>query len=46
MGRAFGNNIINLQAYKPVKDALDELGYTLEDFTGSDLQRLISLDIY
>ncbi len=26
MGRAFGNNLINLQAYKPVKDALDELG--------------------
>ncbi len=29
-----------------LSDALDELGYTLEDFTGSDLQRLISLDIY
>ena len=26
MGRALGNNIINLQAYKPVKEALDELG--------------------
>ena len=26
MGRAFGNNLINLQAYKPVKEALDELG--------------------
>ena len=24
MGRALGNNIINLQAYKPVKEALDE----------------------
>ena len=23
MGRAFGNNLINLQAYKPVKEALD-----------------------
>ncbi len=29
MGRALGNNIINLQAYKPVKDALDELGLDL-----------------
>ncbi len=26
MGRALGNNIINLQAYKEVKQALDELG--------------------
>ncbi|WP_035765313.1 glycogen/starch/alpha-glucan phosphorylase [Butyrivibrio sp. NC2002] len=26
MGRALGNNLINLQAYKDVKDALDELG--------------------
>ena len=29
-----------------LSDALDELGYTLEDFIGNDLQRLISLDIY
>lgn len=29
MGRALGNNIINLQAYKPVNDALDELGVDL-----------------
>lgn len=29
MGRALGNNIINLQAYKAVKDALDELGIEL-----------------
>ena len=29
MGRALGNNIINLQAYKPVKEALDELGVDL-----------------
>lgn len=29
MGRALGNNIINLQAYKPVKDALEELGVDL-----------------
>ncbi len=26
MGRALGNNIINLQAYEPVKEALEELG--------------------
>ncbi|MCR5655108.1 MAG: glycogen/starch/alpha-glucan phosphorylase [Lachnospiraceae bacterium] len=26
MGRALGNNLINLQAYKPVKEALEELG--------------------
>lgn len=30
MGRALGNNIINLQAYKPVKEALDELGLDLD----------------
>ena len=29
MGRALGNNIINLQAYQPVKEALDELGLDL-----------------
>ena len=29
MGRALGNNIINLRAYKPVKEALDELGLDL-----------------
>ncbi len=29
MGRALGNNIINLQAMKPVKEALDELGIDL-----------------
>ena len=29
MGRALGNNIINLQAYKPVKEALTELGVDL-----------------
>ena len=26
MGRALGNNIINLQAYQPVKEAMEELG--------------------
>ena len=34
MGRAFGNNLINLQAYEPVAEALKELGVdlnTLED---------------
>jgi len=30
MGRALGNNIINLKAYKPIKDALDELGVELD----------------
>ena len=29
MGRALGNNIINLQAYEPVKEALEELGVDL-----------------
>ena len=29
MGRALGNNIINLQASQPVKEALDELGLDL-----------------
>ena len=29
MGRALGNNIINLQAYKEVKEALEELGLDL-----------------
>ena len=29
MGRALGNSIINLQAYKPVKEALEELGLDL-----------------
>jgi hypothetical protein len=29
-----------------LSDALDELGYSLEDFTGNDLKTLISLDRY
>ena len=29
MGRALGNNIINLQASKPVREALEELGFDL-----------------
>ncbi len=29
MGRALGNNLINLTAYKEVKEALDELGIDL-----------------
>lgn len=29
MGRALGNNIVNLKAYKPIKDGLDELGVDL-----------------
>ena len=29
MGRALGNNMINMQAYKPVKEALEELGLDL-----------------
>ncbi len=29
MGRALGNNIINLQAYQPVKEAMEELGLDL-----------------
>jgi starch phosphorylase len=34
MGRAFGNDAINLQAYKPIKEALNEMGFdinTIED---------------
>ena len=30
MGRALGNNIINLKAYKEVKEALDEMGLNLD----------------
>ena len=26
MGRALGNNLINMTAYKEVKEALDEMG--------------------
>ena len=29
MGRAFGNDAINLQAYEPVKEALKELGFDI-----------------
>ena len=29
MGRALGNNLINLCAYNEVKEALDELGFDL-----------------
>ncbi len=30
MGRALGNNMINMKAYKPVKEALEELGLDLD----------------
>ena len=30
MGRALGNNLINLTAYKEVKEALDEMGFDLD----------------
>ena len=30
MGRALGNNLINLKAYKEVKEALDEIGLNLD----------------
>lgn len=30
MGRALGNNLINLKAYKAVKEALDEIGLNLD----------------
>jgi len=30
MGRALGNNLINLKAYKEVKEALDEMGLNLD----------------
>ncbi len=31
IGRLLGNNMINLKAYQPVKEALDELGFDLEN---------------
>ena len=31
IGRLLGNNMINLKAYQPVKEALDELGFELEN---------------
>ena len=30
MGRALGNNLINMKAYKGVKDALEEIGLNLD----------------
>ena len=35
MGRALGNNLINLTAYKEVREALDEIGLDLECDRGS-----------
>ena len=32
MGRALGNNLINLKAYKPVAEALEELGLVTVDW--------------
>jgi starch phosphorylase len=29
MGRALGNNMVNLQSYEPIKEALDELGFDI-----------------
>ncbi len=37
MGRALGNNVINLQAYKPVKEALEELGLNLNAIEDQEL---------
>jgi hypothetical protein len=44
MGRALGNNLINMTAYKEVKDALDEIGFdlNLEDFAKQNFQGMIA----
>ena len=34
MGRAMGNNLINLTEYDEVKEALDELGFDLKRHRG------------
>ena len=36
MGRALGNDLINLQEYKPVKEALEELGLDLNVIEGQE----------
>ena len=35
MGRALGNNLINLCAYQDVKEALEELGFDINAFSSS-----------
>ena len=35
MGRALGNNLINMKAYKEVKEALDEMGIDLDTAAAS-----------
>lgn len=51
MGRALGNNIINLGAKKAVKEALEELGFDLnaiedqEPFRGVDLRLSVIADL-
>ena len=48
MGRALGNNIINLKAYKPVKEALEELGLNLDVIEDQepDAASGVSLDLH
>ena len=40
MGRALGNNLINLCAYKQVKEALDEMGFDLNVIEDQERMRL------
>ena len=41
MGRALGNNLINLKAYKPVAEALEELGLESNNF--ASLSKITSI---
>ena len=46
MGRALGNNLLNLTAYKEVKDALDELGLDRSEYGTHSMRRTKATLIY
>ena len=43
LGRALGNNLINMTAYKEVKEALDELGIDLNLLEDQEPDRLLEM---
>ncbi len=44
MGRALGNNLINLTAYNEVKEALDEMGFDLNVLEDQERNRLLETE--
>lgn len=45
MGRALGNNLINMTAYKEVKEALEEMNIDLNVIEDQERMRLLVMEV-